>query len=91
MAEHDDISGAMPWIISALIAAGAAMWALGKRLFSSVTREELRQTLTEMRADRMQLHHENIAKFDELFERLGELEQGQARLEGRLSGRLSPR
>lgn len=78
-----------PWWLSwiaPILTACAAVWALARLLF--VTRGELAEILerSEQRREsqRLQLHHENLAKFDELFERQGEVERGLARVIGRL-------
>lgn len=68
-----------------------ALWAGARRLFVSVTREELAQILKEQEdareRRRMELHQQNLQNFSNLFDRLGKVEQSQARTEGMLSGR----
>ena len=68
-----------------------ALWAGARRLLISVTREELAQILREQEesreAHRQQLHEENLANFRSLNDRMGKVEQSQARMEGMISGR----
>jgi hypothetical protein len=63
------------------------MWQLGKRLFASVTREELRDTLEEWQSQRIDMHNENKKTLTDLGGELHELSRKVARLEGSLSGR----
>lgn len=76
----------LAWI-GPIAAATGVVWAFLRRFFMTVTREELRQTLQDIQAERLRLHGENVARFEELFERLASVEQSQARMEGQLSGR----
>lgn len=73
------------------VAIMTALWAGARRLLISVTREELEQRLKEQEeareARRQEMHQENLKHFATLYERLGKVEQSQARTEGLLSGR----
>lgn len=68
-----------------------AIWTAARRLLITVTREELAELLKEQEeareARRQEMHQENLKHFDTLYERLGKVEQSQARTEGMLSGR----
>lgn len=56
-----------------------------------VTNRELQHILEkheeQREKQRLELHRENLANFNSLFERMGKVEQSQARMEGMLSGR----
>lgn len=79
------------WAAALIPMALLAVWSFVKRFLSFVTRAEFMKMLKtheEKREEqRMELHRENIANFRTLFDRLGKVEQSQARTEGMLSGR----
>ena len=79
------------WAAATIPVALAALWTGLRRFLSFVTRAELARILKEQdetrEKARMQLHSENTANFRSLFDRLGKVEQSQARTEGMLSGR----
>lgn len=86
--------GILGLVISAAVAAGGAIWALGRRVFGSVTREELAERLHEMldrqgeleaqrSIERNRLHQENLSKFSELFGQMRVLSERVSKIEGR--------
>jgi hypothetical protein len=79
------------WLTVLVPAALIAIGAFVKRIFTSVTRAELADMLKEQEErrekQRLEFHHENLSNFRTVFERLGRVEQSQARTEGMLSGR----
>lgn len=87
MAVPNDAPAWLSWV-APVVTALAAGWAVARRLLVSVTREELRQSLQDMQQTRLEMHTENLAKFDQLFKRLGEVEKTVSRVEGQLSGRF---
>ena len=75
--------------IVSVVAAGIVM--LLKAIF--VTNRQLRELVKGIEETRAEQHQENLANFRMLFDRMGKVEQSQARTEGMLSGRypkLSP-
>jgi hypothetical protein len=79
------------WGAAVIPVALAAAWGFIRRFLSFVTRSELAHILNEQdqsrEKQRIELHKENIDNFRSLFDRLGKVEQSQARTEGMLSGR----
>lgn len=71
------------WILPVLGLLGAA-WAALRWFFSTVSREELRETVREIDKPQELRHQENLGKFDEVFARLRKVEESQARTEGML-------
>lgn len=67
------------------------MYVLLKRIFASITREELADILRHQadaaRKEHMEQHKENRESFDEIFRRVGDVERTLARLDGRLGPR----
>lgn len=80
------LEGICAWVT--LVAAGCMAYL--RKTF--VTNRELNRMLEAhekaREEQRLELHRENIANFRTLFERLGKVEQSQARTEGMLSGRF---
>lgn len=109
---NPDGGGVLAWILGIITVCGA-LYATGRRIFSTVTRSELQaiieaqdrkflEALTLQRAafERAQkegrdevfrLHGENREAASNTYERLSEVEQGVARIEGQLSQRSQPR
>ena len=85
---QESIPGWLAWI-TPILAACAGVWALARLLF--VTRAELANILaqneTTRKAERLELHHENLGKFDELFERMGHIEKDVSFIRGQQSNR----
>lgn len=65
----------------------AALWAFLRRFFAMATREELKQSVVEVKDDMNTRHQENRADTAEIKKELGELKTLVARIEGQLSGR----
>lgn len=78
----------LAWVVP-VIAAGGVIWSFARRLFVSVTREELAEHLekdaTSRELRRQEMHQENLDKFDEIFDRLGRVEKDVSYIRGRQS------
>ena len=91
MSSQDDLPSIAGWaatVVTAIITVGIAVTSFLKRFFATVTREELRETLRDMLKElgeqRLQLHNENLNKFDELFGQVRDVSMRVARVEGKL-------
>lgn len=76
----------LPWI-APLVAVAGLVWAFLRRFFVTVTRAELREALEDMRRERREMHQENLDKFEEIFGRMGDVENGLSQIRGELIGR----
>jgi hypothetical protein len=76
------------WAIPAVVGAGSAMWALGKRLFASVTRDELESKLDDWQNERYRMHEANSKRLDEIDKILRAIVDRVGHIEGSMSGRF---
>lgn len=109
---NPDAGGVLAWIMGT-ITVGGALYGIGRRIFNTVTRSELKEIIEsqdekflealnrqredferaqkEGREEVFRLHGENRAAASNTFDRLSEVEQGVARIEGQLSQRFQQR
>ena len=97
MNQPGDSNGWPAWIVCGA-AVGTALWHIGAKVFSYVTRTELAAitdaqnkqfvaAMAEQRAEILRLHGENGKVNSAIFDRLGSQDKAIARIEGALSGR----